>query len=140
MAEYDYEVAVRESLYDWLEQEGWYWDADGRLRDPYGVWMDEEDLRDAVWAEDDVTGNGPLEYWPGEFPWNCTIEDAVTSNWVHLFEIILAWGIGGQSLAQNAANGFRDFCVWADIILRLDALDGAIYDIFSVAYRNREGE
>ena len=137
---YDYGAAVREALYEWIENADWYFGDDGKLYDDAQRPCDEEDLVDAVWGDDSVTGNGPLGYWPGPWPENVTVEAAVASNLRKFFYIIREWGISVDELEARARDGFRDFCVWADIMLRLDALYGAAYEICSAAWRNREEE
>lgn len=49
---YDYKEAMKKDIREWIDQNDWFDDHD----------LDAEELNEALWAEDDVTGNGCYGY------------------------------------------------------------------------------
>lgn len=123
--EFFYDVSVREGLENWLESNGYVWSAEQHLwLDAEGNEADWDAIYDEVWAEDDITGNGPYGYLYED-------DEALFSavkriDFERFREIVEDFGIDMSAELKRFAS-WREMAQWADCLARLDALDRAIW-------------
>lgn len=115
MDKYDYYVEVTNDVECWMDKDG----------DPFDLSKFEnreeaaEFLRDELWAEDDITGNGFEGYASEE---EC--EEFLCHNWDLVIESLDTFGVSTSDLrAQYKKNHLARYI---DCLVRLYVLDNAI--------------
>lgn len=115
MNKYNYLEAITNDIECWMDREG----------DPFDISQFEnreeaaEFLRDELWTEDDITGNGPDGYASEE---EC--EEYLCHNWDLVIESFDTFGISASDLrAQYKKNNLARYI---DCSVRLYVLDNAI--------------
>ena len=115
MNKYDYYIEVANDIECWMDKDG----------DPFDLSQFEnrdeaaEFLRDELWAEDDVTGNGPNGYASEE---EC--EEFLCHNWDLVIEGFDTFGVSIPDLrAQYKKNNLARYI---DCFVRLYVLGNAI--------------
>lgn len=115
MEKYDYYIKVANDIECWMDKDG----------DPFDISQFEnreeaaEFLRDELWAEDEITGNGPYGYASEE---EC--EEFLCHNWDLVIEGFDTFGVSTSDLrAQYKKNSLARYI---DCFVRLYVLDNAI--------------
>lgn len=115
MEKYDYYIEVTNDVECWMDKDG----------DPFDLsqFEDREEaaefLRDELWAEDDITGNGPDGYAS-----EAECEEFLCHNWDLVIEGFDTFGVSIPDLrAQYKKNSLARYI---DCFVRLYVLDNAI--------------
>ena len=115
MEKYDYYTEVANDIECWMDKDG----------DPFDLSQFEnreeaaEFLRDELWSEDEITGNGPYGYASEE---EC--EEFLCHNWDLVIESFDTFGVSILDLrAQYKKNSLARYI---DCFVRLYVLDNAI--------------
>lgn len=119
MNRYDYYIEVTNDVECWMDKDG----------DPFDLSQFEnreeaaEFLRDELWAEDSITGNGPYGYASEE---EC--EEFLCHNLNLLFDALFEFGELEESLLDNLHKHHKEknLARWADCTIRCYVLDNAI--------------
>lgn len=119
MDKYDYYIEVTNDIECWMDKDG----------DPFDISQFEnreeaaEFLRDELWAEDAITGNGPYGYASEE---EC--EEFLCHNLNLLFDALFEFGELEESLLDNLHEHYKEknLARWADCTIRCYVLDNAI--------------
>ena len=119
MDKYDYYVEVANDIECWMDKDG----------DPFDLsqFEDREEatefLREELWSEDDITGNGSDGYASEE---EC--EEFLCHNLDLLFDALFEFGELEESLLDNLHKHYKEknLARWADCTIRCYVLDNAI--------------
>jgi len=119
MEKYDYYIEVTNDIECWMDKDG----------DPFDLSQFEnreeaaEYLRDVLWTEDAVTGNGPDGYASEE---EC--EEFLCHNLNLLFDALFEFGELEESLLDilHKCRKEKNLARWADCTIRCYVLDNAI--------------
>ena len=115
MEKYDYYIEVANDIECWMDKDG----------DPFDLSRFEnreeaaEFLRDELWAEDDITGNGPYGYASEE---KC--EEFLCHNWDLVIEGFDTFGVSIPDLRAQYKK--KNLARYIDCFVRLYVLDNAI--------------
>ncbi len=119
MDKYDYYIEVANDVECWMDKD----------EDPFDLSQFEdrekaaEFLRDELWFEDDITGNGSDGYASEE---EC--EEFLCHNLDLLFDALFEFGELKESLLDNLYKHYKEknLARWADCTIRCYVLDNAI--------------
>ena len=122
-----YDESVREGLEEWLEANGYVWSVEQNLwLDAEGNEADWDAIYDEVWAEDDITGNGPCGY---PYEDDEALFSAIRNiDFEHFRAILEDFGISIDEEIKHRTS-WREMAQWADCLARLDALDRVIWAV-----------
>ena len=125
-----YDKQVEMGLRDWLMMNGYVWSVGPQGQHLWtrveGGEPDWDAIYDEVWAEDDITGNGPYGY---PYEDDGALFSAVRRIEFGRFrEIVENFGIDVTAELKRFTS-WREVAKWADCLARLDALDRAIWAV-----------
>ena len=118
MEKYDYYAEVTNDIECWMDKDG----------DPFDLSQFEnrdeaaEYLRDELWAEDSITGNGPYGYASEE---EC--EEFLCHNWDLIIEAFDEYGCSINDLREHYKKG--NLMRYLDCFARLNVLSNAIENV-----------
>lgn len=113
---YDYLESMKQDIREWIEENDFH--ADGQYI--------ADDLTDALWAEDSVTGNAS-----GSYTFNSAqAKEYVTANSDLCREALTEFCTEPQVIADHFLNGDWE---WFDVTIRCYLLGRAVYEVLKEA-------
>lgn len=113
---YDYMEAMKEDIRDWIDENNF--SVEGHYA--------EDDLVDALWAEDSVTGNGSGSYTFS----TAKAQEYVTDNIDLCREALTEFCTEPQDIADHFLNGDWE---WFDVTIRCYLLNRAVSEVVEEA-------
>ena len=104
MEKYDYRDAICEDIRTWISEHYNSTELKERLNEDYDEVF--EEMNDALWVEDSVTGNGSGSYYCNA--WKAA--EAIAHNWDLLMEALCEFGRTDDVLERGEE--------WADVTIR----------------------
>lgn len=119
MNKYDYYAEVANDIECWMDKDGNPFDL-SQFKDREEA---AEFLRDELWAEDEITGNGPNGYAD-----EAECEEFLCHNLNLLFDALFEFGELEESLLDtlHKCHKEKNLARWADCTIRCYVLDNAI--------------
>ena len=115
---YDYLEAMKKDIREWINDNEWLADHE----------LDEDELYDAVWDEDSVTGNGCWGY-PEE------VKQYVLDNTALCMEALREFCVSAETVVEKF---FDEDWAYLDATIRCYLLGSAIYEVIQEIDRERK--
>lgn len=122
---YDYMEEMKEDIKNYLEEHKDYIDAD-TLKDKDYLW---QELNDACWMADDVTGNASGSYTFNSYK----AKEYVTENMDYVLEMVREFCIDSETVAEKFLNEEWE---WFDVSVRCYLLGQAITEVLDEMEEN----